>query len=284
MRPGLIPITAELDGGVGIPPLTPLVLGAALVVVMLGFLIFGGETSPPAYSLAEVRTGANQVPRNFLTDLPAAVLKDAELAARKDIFVRTVLPLVLSGNEAVQADRARLLDLFDRRDSGEPLTRKERAWLDRLAGRYGGSAADLAALLRRVDVVPASLALTQAAIESAWGTSRFAIDGNALFGLRTSEGAPALVAKGRDDGVAVRRYTRLAGSVGGYIHTLNTHPAYREFRAMRAEMRANGPVAGRALLPTLGAYAEDSNYLELLAKVMRDGRFWEFDAATLDSS
>ena len=279
-------IAAELGRRVGRRPIAAVAaaLAAAATLLVVGGALYmvAGEKPPPAYSLADVRVGSAQVPHDFLTGLPATALKDAEFAARKDIFVRTLLPLILRSNEAIQADRARLLDLFERRDSGEPLSRKERAWLSRLASRYGGPAGDLPALARRVDVIPPSLALTQAAIESAWGTSRFALKGNALYGVRTFSQAPALVPNERDGDTSfgVRRYARLADSIRGYMHTLNTHPAYREFRAMRAELRANGTVDARSLLPTLGSYAEDSSYLELLNKVMSDGRLWEFDQAS----
>ena len=253
-------------------PVAALAAAITMLVLAGGLLIFGGETPPPAYSLADVRGRTAQVPRTFLAGLPAKALEEAEFAARKDIFVRTILPLVLRSNESIQADRARLLDLFERRDSGETLPRKERAWLSRLANRYGEPTGDLAALARRVDVVPPSLALTQAAIESAWGTSRFALEGNALYGVRTFRQVPALVPERReDDTFAVRRYNRLADSVKGYIHTLNTHRAYRAFRGVRAELRANGPVDARELLASLGGYAEDSGANHEDARTARGG-------------
>lgn len=282
----MAPIAAGLGRRVVRRPLAAVgaALAATATLLVLGgtFYILAGERAPPAYSLAEVRAGAAEVPRDFLAGLPATALKDAEFAARKDIFVRTLLPLILRSNEAIQADRARLLDLFERGDSGEPLSRKERAWLSRLATRYGEPTGDLVALARRVDVIPPSLALTQAAIESAWGTSRFALDGNALYGVRTFRRAPALVPKEREANAsfAVRRYARLADSVRAYMHTLNTHAAYREFRGARAELRANGPIDARSLLPTLERYAEDASYLALLNDVMRNGRFWEFDPSS----
>lgn len=285
----MTPFATEMGRRLGRRPLVAIVAAAAALLVFGGVLYMAaGEKRPPAYSLVDVRGGAAQVPRTFLANLPAGALKEAGIAARKDIFVRTVLPLVLRGNETIRAERSRLLGLTERRRAGERLPRKERAWLSRLAKRYGGpegdQVGDLAALARRVDVIPPSLALTQAAVESAWGTSRFAREGNALFGVRTFEGAPALVPNERDAdaGFAVRRYNGLTDSVRGYIHTLNTHPAYRELRRLRAEMRARGgTVEARTLLPSLGGYAEDSGYLELLNEVMRDGRFWEFDQSSL---
>ncbi len=277
-------IAAELGRWVGRRPFAALAAAVTLLVLGVALYILAGERPPPAYSLADVRVGATQVPRAFLSGLPATALKEAESAARKDIFVRTILPLVLRSNETIRAERARLLELSERGLAGERLPRKERAWLSRLAKRYGEPADDLVALARRVDVIPPSLALTQAAVESAWGTSRFALEGNALFGVRTYEQASALVPRERDGkaSYAVRRYNKLADSIREYIHTLNTHRAYRDLRRLREEMRDRGGIVdGRRLLPSLGNYAEDSSYLELLNKVMRGGRFWELDRASL---
>lgn len=281
------PIAAGLGKRLALRPraavLTAIVVAAALLAAGGAIYLAAHERQPPDFSLAQVRGGGAPVPRDFLPGLPAGALAQAGVAARKDIFVRTLLPLVLRANEAVQADRIRLLDLFERRDSGERLARKDRAWLSRLAERYDGDTDDLLALAERVDIIPPSLALTQAAVESGWGTSRFALDGNALFGLRTFGEAPGLVPDGGGEGAgfSVRRFAKLADSVSVYIHTLNTHAAYGSFREMRAESGASGAVDARSLLPTLGAYAEDSSYLKLLNDVLRDGRFWEFDEAVL---
>ena len=286
----MTPIAAELRKRVARRPLSAVAaVAAAVTLLALGGALYlvAREKGPPAYSLADVRVGTAQVPRTFLAGLPANALKQAGLAARKDIFVRTILPLVLRSNETIRAERSRLLDLSERRRAGERLPRKERAWLSRLTKRYGGPAGDpvgdLAALARRVDVIPPSLALTQAAVESAWGTSRFALEGNALFGVRTFGRGPALIPNERDGNAsfAVRRYNGLADSIRGYIHTLNTHRAYRELRRLREKMRAQGgTVDARMMLPSLGNYAEDPSYLELLSNVMRDGRLWEFDQAS----
>lgn len=261
-----------------------LVTPAALVALALALVLFGGEEGPPNYQLAAVRTGDAVVPRAFLADLPADALSKADIAARKDIFVRTILPLVLRSNEAILSDRTRLLALIARQRASARLSRKDRAWLGRLAVRYGENSGDFIALAQRVDIIPPALALTQAAVESGWGTSRFAREGNALFGLRTFGDAPALIpAERENDGFAVRRYERLADSVDVYLHTLNTHLAYRELRRVRGQIRAQGgAIDARVLLPGLGRYAENEDYLSLLNAVMRDGRLWEFDGAALD--
>jgi len=107
-------IAAELGRRVGRRPIAAVAaaLAAAATLLVVGGALYmvAGEKPPPAYSLADVRVGSAQVPHDFLTGLPATALKDAEFAARKDIFVRTLLPLILRSNEAIQADRARLLE------------------------------------------------------------------------------------------------------------------------------------------------------------------------------
>ena len=257
----------------------------AVLLVLAGVvIILAGERRAPAYSLTDVRAGTADVPRTFLAGLPEAALEDAESAARKDIFVRTILPLVLHSNEAIRSDRTRLMGLSARRDSGTALRRKDRAWLSRLAARYGAESVDLAALARRVDVIPPALALAQAAVESGWGTSRFAREGNALFGLRSFGGVAGLAPKELEGtaNFAVRRYKGLAESVRVYMHTLNTHPAYGEFRGVRAAARAQGrAVDAKDLLLALEGYAENPGYIGLLSKVMGDGRFRELDGAAL---
>ena len=122
-------IAAELGRRVGRRPFAALAAAVTLLVLGVALYLLAGERPPPAYSLADVRVGATQVPRAFLSDLPATALMDAESAARKDIFVRTILPLVLRSNETIRAERARLLDLNERRLAGARLPRKERAWM-----------------------------------------------------------------------------------------------------------------------------------------------------------
>lgn len=239
----------------------------------------------PDYTLAAVRSGDAAVPRMFSRSLPGPELDDAEPAARKRLFIKTLLPLVLQANGAIARERARLLRIRAKTAAGKRLTRRDRRFLADLAERYGAEPDDFATLERRVDTVPPSLALAQAAIETGWGTSRFARDANALFGVWTWNDAKGLIPEARAEGArhAVHRYDTLAASVAHYMLNLNTHWAYKALRGARAETRAEtGALDGRRLVPALAVYAETrARYTKLIRKVMAAERLWEFDRARL---
>ncbi len=229
------------------------------------------------YSLKAVRDGAGEVPRLLLSRLPDDWGEAGP--ARKALFIRAVLPLVLEANRKLAADRRRLLDLYRLAHLPEP----ERQWRDGLARRFGVAAADRAELLRRVDVVPPSLALAQAALESGWGRSRFARDGNALFGQWSWKQGSGLRPESRAPGARheVRRFATLLQSVTAYMQTLNTHPAYAEFRARRGRLSAAaGTPTGAQLAATLGGYSiERDAYVAKLDLVIRANRLGDYDRA-----
>jgi len=226
------------------------------------------------------------VPRRAPTRLPhdwADAL--AEPKARKAAFVRVLLPLVLSANEAILADRRRLAAIADR---GGPASEADARWLQALADRYDTAPGDLATLQRRVDVVPVSLAIAQAAIESGWGSSRFAREGNALFGQWTWNAAAAIKPRAQRDGLGnygIRRFDSLAASVRHYMDNLNRHHAYRSFRDTRAALRAEGKAPnGLTLAPTIALYSEKrAEYVALVRTVIRRNRLTELAAARLES-
>jgi Bax protein len=242
------------------------------------------------YDLDTVAEGLRPVPRVFFESIPASLERTREVDERKALFFKSVLPLVLQVNQDILRDRRKLIDLRARRDDGEALSAAERLWLIVMAERYGLDAGedhgpvDLDALVRRVDVVPPSLALAQAAKESGWGRSRFAQDGNALFGQWTWSG-PGLVPEDRQDGKShkVRAFGDLLASVRAYVRNLNSHRAYREFRSMRADMRAKGrPIDGRALASTLHRYSElGHEYTERLQKMIDFNDLSRLDDAEL---
>jgi Bax protein len=211
------------------------------------------------YRLPHVRSGAD-VPRVYVPTLPKGLEELQPTEARKSLFLRIVLPLVLRENERLLSERRRLLALRRRLAMGERLTPEQGAWLRAETDDYGVSAGDLATLLKRVDVIPPSLALAQAASESAWGTSRFVREGNALFGMWTwSDEVPGIVPRERDEAARhrVRAFESLEQSVHAYVRTLNTHWAYAEFRERRAALRRRGQaVDGLLLAGTVTRYSE----------------------------
>ncbi len=209
------------------------------------------------YDLATVRS-AGKVPRVFLGSLPPDLPDVPEVQARKRLFLKTVLPLVLHVNEVIALDRARIVTLERRVEDGGTLSGVETQWLARVAEDYGlDSDAGFAEILAHVDVIPPSLALAQAAIESGWGTSRFAQQANALFGQYDWTGN-GLVPRAREPGKShtVRAFGYLVDGVKAYAINLNTNPAYDGFRKLRAEMRAGQQAPdGYALARTLDRYS-----------------------------
>ncbi len=246
-----------------------------------------------SYPLEPVRGGTAPAPALLLASLPGD-LGQLDAPRRKALFLRALLPMVLAVNEHLLAKRRHLLRLADTLARGGALPAEDRAWLTRLARRFdlapagaGPGAADLALvdrLLLRVDAVPASLALAQAALESGWGTSRFARHGNALFGERVWSRDAGLAPQGGPASrrFAVRRFDRLVDAVAAYAHNLNTHAAYAGFRARRAAQRIAGRLDAAALAGDLGAYSQlGPEYIGRLRAVMRDNGLAGFDRARL---
>ncbi|WP_142849166.1 glucosaminidase domain-containing protein [Telmatospirillum sp. J64-1] len=236
------------------------------------------------YRLDAVSEGSAEVPRVFLSAVPHDLNGLNDIQMRKEVFLRILLPLVLAVNEEIAADRERLLDLQARRNEGLPLTASERAWLASIAERYGVQNASIPVLLRRVDEIPPSLALAQAVEESGWGTSRFAREGNALFGQVTWKEENGLEPLG--GGVRIRAFDDLMTAVRGYAHNLNTHRAYNDFRRMRAAMRSKDqPLDGYALAGTLLAYSErGEDYITNLRSIMRSNDLRAYEMASLGST
>ena len=237
------------------------------------------------YRLIDVRSGAD-VPRVFASALPRDFDELQSVEQRKSLFLRTVLPLVLRENERLRGERARLLAARARLQAGAALDPDEREWLDDLAQRYGTAPRDWEALLRRVDSIPPSLALAQAATESAWGTSRFVREGNALFGMWTwSEDVPGIVPQERDDDARhrVRAFPTLEESVRAYMRTLNTHRAYREFRDRRAaQRRAHKHLSGLVLASEVSRYSEQREvYTVQLRSLIRGNGLQQLDRTAL---
>lgn len=195
-----------------------------------------------------------------LKSLPPG-MGELKIDRKKSLFFRAILPLVLAENERIQQQREFVRHALANLDS---LSEKERRRLEAIAGEYKveENLADESArnrLLRRVDIIPVSLALAQAANESAWGDSRFTREGNNLFGVWTWDEASGITPKHRKEGKKhlVRAYPDLRVSVRAYMHTLNTGHAYGEFRKKREEMRANDQAPdGIVLAGLLERYSE----------------------------
>jgi Bax protein len=238
------------------------------------------------YELASVRAGNQEVPRLYLASLPSDLTDIDAAVTRKQLFIQTMLPLILRANETVRAERDLLIDIVERIDAALPLSDSESQWLDKLAERYGAESGDIEGLMNRVDVLPPSLAIAQAAVESGWGTSRFAREGNAVYGQRVFKEGAGIVPEDRDANGTheVRAFESLYDSVLAYLHNLNSHWAYDDLRANRAAVRASGQrLQAGDLLVDLVAYSEErEKYLRILKRVIKENDLKQFDYARLD--
>lgn len=237
------------------------------------------------YHLDRVRDQGALVPRVFLAELPDDLNNVPEVSLKKTVFFQTMLPLILNENERILADRHRLIGLKAARAMGKKLSPTDRLWLIVLSERYKVKNEDLETLLSRVDVIPTSLAMAQAAEESGWGTSRFAQVGNALFGQWTTSSGNGIVPEDREQGAdhKVRAFDSLAQSVSAYMRNLNTHGAYRSFRAQRAQMRDGANVLdGTKLAGSLTKYSErGKEYVDSVRTIISVNELEELDGAKL---
>ena len=231
------------------------------------------------YSLKDVRQ-KKLVKPVALTLLPAEIKMIENTKQRKEFFIQIILPLVLQENNNIKLDRKRLFSIINKSNN----TSLEKKWLEKKYKQYGIPSKDLSILKIRMDEIPVSLAIAQAAKETGWGTSRFAQEGNALFGQWTWSGE-GLKPKDADKnkGHKVMKFNVLQASVRAYQRNLNTHSSYKNLRKARAELRDQGlPLDSLLLVKFLNQYAETGEkYVEVLQKIIRQNALKDFDDAKL---
>ncbi len=231
------------------------------------------------YSLDDVRK-KKLVKPVALTLLPNEIKMIESTKKRKEFFIQIVLPLILKENNNIKLDRKRLFSIINKNNN----TDLEKKWLEKKYKQYGVPSKDLSILKVRMDEIPVSLALAQAAKETGWGTSRFAQEGNALFGQWTwsGEGLKPKDAE-KSQGHKVMKFNVLQASVRAYQRNLNTHSTYQDFRLERAKLRDKGkPLDSIILSKFLDKYAETgSQYVEVLQKIIKQNNLQDFDDAKL---
>ena len=231
------------------------------------------------YNLKDVRKNKLVKPV-ALTLLPQEITMIEDTKKRKNFFIQIVLPLIVKENNNIRLDRKTLFKIINKNNN----TLAEKQWLEKKYKQYGINSRDLSTLKIRMDEIPASLAIAQAAKETGWGTSRFAQEGNALFGQWTWSGE-GLKPKDAEAGKGhkVMKFNVLQASVRAYQRNLNTHSTYKNFRKARAEFRdANQPLDSLKLSEYLNNYAETgSQYVEVLQKIIVQNKLKDFDDAKL---
>ena len=231
------------------------------------------------YKLEDIRKNKLVKPV-ALDSFPREIKMIENTKKRKEFFIQIVLPLILQENNNIRLDRKRLFSIINKSNN----TDLEKRWLDKKYKQYGIPSKDLLTLKVRMDEVPVSLALAQAAKETGWGTSRFAQEGNALFGQWTWSGE-GLKPKEADEneGHKVMKFNVLQASVRAYQRNLNTHQTYKEFRLARAQLRDAGePLDSIILSEYLTKYAETGEeYVKVLQKIINQNNLKDFDNAKL---
>jgi Bax protein len=249
------------------------------------------------YTQKAWQAGIREIPRVYLEDIPDTwrerSAKELSVADKKRLFFRFIAPIVLRINELILEDRVRAKELTERLAQSQSVTPDDQAWLTELAVKYQVLESTsqrldrdvFAELLMRVDIVPPSLSLAQAASESGWGTSRFAAQGNSLFGQWTwGKGLkPAQQRTSELGDYRVTAFDSTAQAAYSYTINVNTGRAYREFRVKRADLRRQSlRISGTVLADTLLHYSERGQaYVNDLKALIRRNQLADVDDAYL---
>ena len=231
------------------------------------------------YDLKGVRAGQKVKPI-YLTKLPKDLKTLGDTKEKRELFIKIVLPLILDENSKITEDRTKLFKILNKNFN----TVGERVWLKRRFREYKIEDKDLAKLKMRMDIIPVSIALAQAANESGWGTSRFALEGNALFGQWTwSKKGISPKNKDPDQNHKILQFQVLKASVRAYKNNLNTHNAYKEFRETRAQLRQQDKqIIGLDLTKYLKNYAAiKEKYVVIIEDIIEKNSLTDFDKANL---
>ena len=231
------------------------------------------------YSLSEVRKSKKVKPIR-LSLLPNEIKQIESSKKRKSLFIQIILPLILEENNLILLDRKKLFSILNKNKN----SKKEINWLNRKFKQYGVLNKDIPTLKVRMDIVPVSLAIAQAAKETGWGTSRFALEGNALFGQWTWSG-DGIKPAGADSDTKhkVMKFRVLKASVRAYQRNLNTHSSYKNFRQLRAQLRDDSASLDSLLLADqLDNYAETGKeYTKILKQIINQNSLKDFDDVKL---
>jgi len=211
-----------------------------------------------------------------LDHLPKEMKNIENTKKRKNLFIQIILPLIIEENTKIKLDRKKLFVILNKNNN----SKNDIEWLNKKFKQYGVSKNDLPTLKARMDEIPVSLAIAQAAKETGWGTSRFAQKGNALFGQWTWSGDGIKPAGAESNSThKVASFKVLKASVKAYLRNLNTHSSYKKFRKERAIQRDNDEkLNSLELVKYLDKYAETGiEYTKVLSKIIKQNSLTEFD-------
>ena len=232
------------------------------------------------YELEAVRR-TQLVPRVFATNVPNH-LASLPVGEKTSTFIRLLLPNVVKVNEDIEGVREEIVALQKKSADGAELTDADRDWLAALGKDYGMDEHSFDELLLRVDSVPVAMVLAQGIDESGWGTSHFAIAGNALFGQHLAREGGKYITSASGN-VKVAAFDNIFHSTASYIHNLNSTRAYASFRETRRQLRkANEAVTGHQMVGALAEYSERGQaYVRDLRNLIRHHELDTYDRVNL---
>jgi Bax protein len=221
----------------------------------------------------------------ILSSLPSDFDQLQDVKLKKKLFYLITLPIIHESNRLILEDREMVINI-EKKFLRADLNENEVNETVRLAVKYklDYSTIDLKLyrdLKQRINIIPVSLALAQAIVESGWGQSRFALKGNALYGQWTTNEQKGIIPEDRDEDKthAVRKFENLQQSVQAYMHNINTHRAYYSFRVVRRiaeRVQYTDPISAKVKF--LAAYAEiGQEYVDKLELIIESNKLREFD-------
>ena len=216
----------------------------------------------------------------YFTRLPKDLDSIRSTKKKKETFLKILLPLIVAENEKIEKDKKYLLKIL--KENNKPENQK---WINKKYRAYKVSKRNIDELLEKMDVIPISIALAQAAKESGWGTSRFALEGNAIFGQWTWKGdGIEPLEKASDANHKILKFPLLRASVKAYITNLNTHNSYKAFREKRAKLREQNKIlSGKELIDELQSYAQTGKeYTKVLRQIIEQNDLDEFETVEID--
>lgn len=250
------------------------------------------------FDMESIRQNKALVPQVYFSNLPTELISLKDTKEKKKLFFSSLLPAILKVNDIILKDRKILKKIILQITVGEDVTEKDYYWLTQQMVHYKIKVRDvqdfidrtdqiLAALLSRMNIIPPELALAQAAQESGWGTSRFAQQGNALYGQWTWDSGCGMVPAKRDPGKTHRMkcFKSILEAVDSYVLNLNTHMAYRALRRERQVFRDDQIINVLPLVETLTSYSEEGQvYVEKIKNIIRINHLQDFQRAQLEST
>jgi len=209
----------------------------------------------------------------------APSIRNLSTSERKKVFIETIVSNITLSNHNILALRDSVINLSKKKH----LDKKDELWLNDLSKNYRCKNIDFDCLLKKIDIIPPSMAVAQAIVESGWGTSRFAIEGNSIFGEHHSNGAKGKHIKADSSDVKMKAFDNIYNAVESYSLNINRHQAYRLFRSKRLEQRTkNGKLNSLELIETLTSYSEQGKqYTDYIKQFITKNNLTKYDEYNL---